>query len=121
MLVQTIPFDVVTERIIARLAKIKPHRNHNIFFCFVFLPQNIVAAVYIPSQTTNSLRLGMHLLHQNFELFQGFPKLTSSCSHFSKILLTSVHRKASCEENNGKNGYSVQGLVAKVKDTVANG
>ena len=30
--------------------------------------------------------------------------------------------KASCEWNNGENGYSVQqGLVAKVKDTVANG
>ena len=27
--------------------------------------------------------------------------------------------KAGCEWNNGENGYSIQGLVAKVKDTVA--
>jgi hypothetical protein len=29
--------------------------------------------------------------------------------------------KAGYIENNGKIGYSIQGLVAKVKDTVANG
>ena len=29
--------------------------------------------------------------------------------------------KTSCKGNNGKIGYSIQGLVAKVKDTVANG
>ena len=28
--------------------------------------------------------------------------------------------KAGCIGNNGKNGYSIQGLVAKVKDTVRN-
>ena len=29
--------------------------------------------------------------------------------------------KAGCKGTNGKIGYKVQGLVAKVKDTVANG
>ena len=53
---------------------------------------------------------------------QGFPKLAKSCSHFPKILLTGADLKhTGCNGNNGKIGYSVQGLVAKVKDTVANG
>ena len=52
-------------------------------------------------------------------LYQGFPKVTKSCSHFPKILLTSgdltsrLYRKVI--------GYSSQGPVAKVKDTIANG
>ena len=55
------------------------------------------------------------------QLHSGFPKLTKSCSHFPKILLISVDSKAGCKGNNDKNGYSIQGLVAKVKNTVANG
>ena len=53
--------------------------------------------------------------HRNLSTsYQGSPKLTKSCSHFPKIL----QFKAGCE---GNIGYSIQGLVAKVKDTVANG
>ena len=47
---------------------------------------------------------------------QGFPKLTKSCSRFPKILLINAD-----QGTNGKIGYLVWGLVAKVKDTVANG
>ena len=46
---------------------------------------------------------------------QGFPK---SCSYFLKILATTANIKSFGIGNNGKNW---QGLVAKVKDTVANG
>ena len=42
---------------------------------------------------------------------QGFPKLTKSCSHFLKILLTSADLKADCKRNNGKNGYSSKWLI----------
>ena len=54
---------------------------------------------------------------------QGFPKLTKSCSHFYQILPNTADIKVSCiyVECNEKIGYLVQGLVAKVKDTVANG
>ena len=48
---------------------------------------------------------------------QGFPKLTKSHNHFSKILLTIADTKADCKGSNGKN---CQGLEAKVNDTVAN-
>ena len=39
----------------------------------------------------------------------------------SQILLTSADLKAGYKGKSGKNGYSVQGLIAKVKGTVANG
>lgn len=43
------------------------------------------------------------------------------CSHFLKTLLPLQISKASCKGNKDKNGYSVTGLVAIVKDAVANG
>ena len=54
---------------------------------------------------------------------QGFPKLTESYSHFQEILTTSADLKTGCKGNDDRNGYtySVQGLVAEVRDTVANG
>ena len=60
------------------------------------------------------------LCHHRCGGFQGFPKVIKSCSHFSKTLLTTADIKAGCIGNK-KIGYSVQGLVAKVKDTVVNG
>ena len=43
--------------------------------------------------------------------------LTKSCSQISKILPTSANvLKAGCK---GDNGYLIQGLVAREKDTVA--
>ena len=55
--------------------------------------------------------------------FKGFPKLAKSCSHFYQILPITADIKAGCTYIgcNVEIGYSVQGLVAKVKDTVANG
>jgi hypothetical protein len=56
--------------------------------------------------------------------YQGFPKLIKSCSHFSStsILPITVNIKSSLYRKvMAKIGYSIQGLVAKVKDTVANG
>ena len=46
-----------------------------------------------------------------------------SCSHFYRILPNTANIKASCLYVGCyvKVGYLVQGLVAKVKDTVANG
>ena len=57
---------------------------------------------------------------------QGFPKHIKSCSHFSKILLITADIKTLIlkqvvKEAMGKIAYSVQGLVAKVKDTIADG
>ena len=52
---------------------------------------------------------------------QEFPTLPKLCSHFSKILLTIANIKGGCEGKNGKIGHSIQGLVVKVKDTVAKG
>ena len=40
-----------------------------------------------------------------------------SPKYYWPVLVT----KAGCKGDNGKNGYSIQGLVAKVKDTVSNG
>ena len=37
------------------------------------------------------------------------------------FLLTSADLKPGCKGNSDKSGYSIQGLVAKVKDTVGNG
>lgn len=54
-------------------------------------------------------------------VIQEFPKLTESCSHFPETLLTGLVSKEGCKRNSGENGYSVRGLVAKVKETVANG
>ena len=52
---------------------------------------------------------------------QGFPKLTKSSSHFYQILPNTADIKSELHiKCNEKIGYSVQGLVAKVKDTVAN-
>ena len=49
------------------------------------------------------------------------PKHTKSCTHFPKILLTSASSQNwVVKETIAKNGYTVQGLVAKVMDTVAN-
>ena len=48
---------------------------------------------------------------------QRFPKFTKSCSHFSKIMPTTQV----VQEIMAKIGYSVQGLVAKVKNMKANG
>ena len=68
------------------------------------------------------LQSGVHgALCVHVSIPQGFLKLTKSCSHFPKILLTSAFSKAGYKGNNGKNGYSIQGLVAKVKGTLANG
>ena len=54
--------------------------------------------------------------------YQGFLELTKSCSHFLKVLLTTADFKSLLyKEVMVKIGYSVQGLVAKVNDTVANG
>ena len=55
----------------------------------------------------------LHVLHD-----QGFPKLIKFCSQFSKILPS---EKQKCYRNSGKNGYLIDGLVAKVNDIVANG
>ena len=54
---------------------------------------------------------------------QGFPKLTKSCSHFPKILSTSADLKSQLHRKKGVGGigFIVLELVAKVKDTVANG
>ena len=55
---------------------------------------------------------------------QGFPKhikSSSSSSNFSRILLISIDLKKGCKGNNSENDYEVQRLLAKVKDTVANG
>jgi hypothetical protein len=43
---------------------------------------------------------------------QGFPKLIKSCSRFSSISPITVDTKSGCIE---KIGYSVQGLVAKLR------
>ena len=48
-----------------------------------------------------------------------FPKLTKSCIGYCQTLLT-LKQVLQCIYV-GCNDYSVQGLVAKVKDTVANG
>ena len=56
--------------------------------------------------------------HSGVGYTQGFPKLTKTCSHFPKIHCPALISKAGY---NGNNGYSVQRLVAKVRDTVANG
>ena len=48
---------------------------------------------------------------------RGSRKLTKSQNHFSKTLLTSADLRAGCIPNNGKNSYSVQILVAQVKDS----
>ena len=42
-----------------------------------------------------------------------------SCSYFSKIMLPNADLKRRLQRK--KSGYSVKGLVDKVKDTVANG
>ena len=53
---------------------------------------------------------------------KGFPKLTKSPNHFPKILLTSGDLKSRLYgKSMAKIGYSIQGLVAKVKDTIMNG
>ena len=56
---------------------------------------------------------------------QGLPKLTKSYSHFPLcILLTNGDLKSRLYKKVGMTkiiGFSVQELVAKVKDTVANG
>ena len=52
---------------------------------------------------------------------QGFPKRNKTFykySQFSKILWTSVILKGG-NANNSENGYTVQGLLAKVKDNVS--
>ena len=47
--------------------------------------------------------------------------LTKFCSHFPKIILTNSDLKQVVKGTMAKIGYSIQGIVAKVKDTVANG
>jgi hypothetical protein len=50
---------------------------------------------------------------------QGFLKYKKTCNHFLKIFTKPVLiSKPGCQGNSGKIGYSIQGLVAKVKDTV---
>ena len=49
---------------------------------------------------------------------QRLQNLVAISERYCRSLLTS---KASCIGNNGKIGYSIRGLLAKVKDTVANG
>ena len=70
-------------------------------------------------QFTLNLVMATHTLVHT----QGFLKhiKSSSSSNYSKMLLISVNLKKGCKGNNSKNGYSVQGLLAKVKDTMANG
>ena len=50
---------------------------------------------------------------------QGFLKLMKSCSHFPIISYYSADFKN--QETMAIIGYSIQGLVAKLKDIVANG
>ena len=50
---------------------------------------------------------------------QGFPKLTKFCSQFPTILLTNADLNSQLYRKQWR--YSVQGLLAKVKNTVANG
>ena len=50
----------------------------------------------------------------------GVSKAYKTLYPLSKTLPTNTGIKADCKGNNGENGCSVQGLVAKVKDTVAN-
>ena len=61
-------------------------------------------------------------LHCQYQ-FHGFPKLTKSCSHFYRMLPYTADIKAGCMYIgcSVEIVYLVQGLVAKVKDTVANG
>ena len=61
-------------------------------------------------------------LHCQYQ-FHGFPKLIKSCSHFYRMLPYTADIRAGCVYIgcNVEIGYLVQGLVAKVKDTVANG
>ena len=63
----------------------------------------------------------MYDMTLHVRIIQGFLKLTKSCSHFSKILPIPADIKQVVKDIMMKIGYLVQGLVAKVEDTVANG
>ena len=55
---------------------------------------------------------GVRIAYQKgTQYYQGFPKLTKSCSYFP-VLISRLYRKQL---------QSIQGLVAKVKGTLANG
>ena len=52
-------------------------------------------------------------------MYWGSPKFTKLCSHLLKMLLPlATNIKENYTGNKAKIGYSIQGLVVKVKDTV---